>query len=220
MAGNFKEIMKLRFNAELAVDAYREHEITRGENLVILKHDKDAYNRIWKELHKVNEKNKANALVGKDNVELDVTIDIHYKPRTLKMNALMWALYAIIAIVMNRENKTRNPVTAQYLHDVDMEDLAPRKVCLCSQADEPFFVEALLEKYDAIYTRSEKDGVIYLTVLETTRYWNTMMMSEHIDRLFNTLADMGVTKETNGDVDAIFRDVEKWKAQNGNTKEN
>lgn len=220
MTGNFKENMKLRFNAELAVDAYGEHEITRGENLVILKHNRDAYNRIWKELHKVNEKNKANALAGKDNVELDVTIDIHYKPRTLKMNALMWALYTIIALIMNRENKTRDPITAQYLHDVDMEDFAPRKVCICTLTDESSFTEALLERFDSIYKRSESDGLVSLTVLETTRYWDTRQMAEHIERLFNTLADMGVTKETNGDVDAIFRDVQKWKAENGNGKEN
>lgn len=221
MAGNFKETMKLRFKADIATGVYKDRGIKISENLVILQHESSDANRIWKELFKINEKNKVNVLSGKDKVELDVTIDVHYKPRTLAMNALMWSLYAILAIVMNRENPTRGkPITSQELHDIDMEDFAPRKVCFCSLGDESFFVEALLEKYDTIYKRVEAEEIVYLTVLETTRYWDTLTMSKHIDRLFNTLADMHVTKETNGDVDAIFRDFEKWKAQNVNSNEN
>lgn len=200
--------MKLRFRSVLATDAYKAHGIIGKENLIVLRHEESDTKRIWKELFKINEKTKASG----NDIELDVVVNIYYKPRSLQANKLMWALYNILAFIMNRENKTRDkPYTAQELHDEDMINFAPRRVVFCSEGDESYFREILENERGEITERKVVDGLVYFTLMETTRYWNNKQMSDHIERLFNTLVDMHVTKESDGDVKAVFDDFENWK---------
>jgi hypothetical protein len=193
----------------------------QSECLVILKHQASDRERIQKELYRIVEKNDKNIVAGKDPVELDVVIDIAYRERSPEANRLMWSLYNVLAEIMNRENKTRmSPYTAQELHDEDMVNFAPKHVVFCKVEAKEFFIEILnAERGDVkrVQTKGERCAI---EVWQTTRFWNTFQISEHIQRLLNTLEDMHVTKNNNGDIDAVFKDFEKWRAKNASKNRN
>jgi hypothetical protein len=215
------DIVKLRFQATFDIEQYRKRGIMKSEDLVILKHDLQNRERIQKELYKIVEKNETNFLAGREPVELDVTIDIAYRPRSVKANALMWTLYGIIADVLNRENGTREKVTAQSLYDDDMKEWAPRHIIACPDESLVFFKMVLENergKAKSITPLEGKAGFQVIEIWQTSSYWDTKQMGDHINRLLNTLESMGVIRENNGDLDKVFSDFEKWEKDNGNTE--
>ena len=204
--------MKLRFTSFIDINEYRRREIYKNENIVLLSHKSADRPRILKELEKIFDLTERNVLQGKDPIMLDVTIDIQYRPRSIDANNLMWALYTVIAEVMNRELRSMKKITPQELYDEDMKDIAPRRRIMCSRDDEQYFIEVLQSDFGGVKSRTELSGNIVLEAWETSSRWNTKQMSEHIERLIATLEDMGVTTAGNGDVNAIFNDYQKWRA--------
>jgi len=205
--------MKLRARCWLDINEYRKRGVMRYDNLIILKHDDDSRERIQKELYKINDKNLVRIAEGKETVELDVVIDINYSERSLSQNALMWKLYDVLAEALNREAGTRYRVSPESLYEEDMKEWAPRHRLYCDKESLPFFKIVLEEERGKIRAvRELPDGKYEIEVWRTSSYWNTVEMNNHIDRLLNTLEQMGVIAENNGKLDAIMRDIEKWRA--------
>jgi len=206
----------LRFTATLPpVEVWKEHLIQKSDRLTLFEYSRDSEQRVSRELRKLNEANKKRYLKGQTSIELDISIDIIYRPRSIRANNLMWGLYEVIAHVMDRENGRVDPFTAEELYQRDMEDCAPRHTVFCAEDSLEFF-KMVLEKERGHVKKVDKieNGFYAIEIWQTSSYWDTSMMSDHINRLMNELETMGVTTENNGDVDKIFSDFEKWKEEN------
>jgi hypothetical protein len=204
---------RLRFNATLPdVKAWKGHGITSLDDLILLRYTEDSRSRVRAELRKITAKNAENFLDGKKQVELDVVIDIAYRPRSLSANALMWSLYTLLAHAMDKENKRLNPYMAQELYDRDMEACAPRHVFFCTLESLPFFKIVLEKDYGHVVKEEDVgNGFVSVEILETSSYWDSKRMSDHIERILNELESMGITRGANGDVSKIFDDFQSWK---------
>jgi hypothetical protein len=203
--------MKLRFAATFDPNEYRKRGILQRDCLVIMKHAAEDRERIQKELYKIVAKNDEAISRGKDLIELDVIIDIAYRKRSADANRLMWALYTIIADALNREQGTRNRITPEELYEQDMVDWAPRHRFVCEEPSLEFFKIVLQEEKGKIKKIETEKGICSIEVWQTSSFWNTKQMAEHIDRLLNTLEQMGIIRENSGDLDRIMKDVEDWR---------
>ena len=203
--------MKLRFAATFDPNEYRKRGILQRDCLVIMKHAAEDRERVQKELYKIVAKNDEAISRGKGLIELDVIIDIAYRKRSADANRLMWALYTIIADALNREQGTRTRTTPEELYEQDMIDWAPRHVFSCDESSLEFFKIVLQQERGQIKNVEIKAGRAIIEVWQTSSFWNTKQMAEHIDRLLNTLEQMGIIRENSGDLDRIMRDVEDWR---------
>lgn len=203
--------MRLRFSATFDPNEYRKRGILQRDCLVILKHAAEDRERVQKELYKIVAKNDEAILRGKDIIGLDVIIDIAYRKRSADANRLMWALYTIIADALNREQGTRNRITPEELYEQDMVDWAPRHRFVCEEPSLEFFKIVLQEEKGKIKKIETEKGICSIEVWQTSSFWNTKQMAEHIDRLLNTLEQMGIIRENSGDLDRIMKDVEDWR---------
>lgn len=203
--------MRLRFSATFDPNEYRKRGILQRDCLVILKHAAEDRERVQKELYKIVAKNDEAISRGKDIIGLDVIIDIAYRKRSADANRLMWALYTIIADALNREQGTRNRITPEELYEQDMVDWAPRHRFVCEEPSLEFFKIVLQEEKGKIKKIETEKGICSIEVWQTSSFWNTKQMAEHIDRLLNTLEQMGIIRENSGDLDRIMKDVEDWR---------
>ena len=203
--------MKLRFQATLDIDEYRKRGVMRSDDLVILKNDPAGRERIQKELYKIAAKNDTEKEAGRDLVKIDVVMDIAYRKRSPEANRLMWMLYTILAEKLSRENGTRNRITPEELYEQDMIDWAPRHRFVCDEKSIEYFRIVLQEEKGRIKSVETNDGTCSIEVWQTSSFWNTKQMADHIDRLLNTLEQMGIIRENSGDLDRIMRDVEDWR---------
>lgn len=207
--------MKLRFQATFDIEEYRKRGVMRSDDLVILKNEPADRERIQKELYKIAAKNDMEREAGRDLVKIDVVMDIAYRKRSPEANRLMWMLYTIIAEKLSRENGTRNRITPEELYEQDMADWAPRHEIFCKKDSVQFFKMVLEQEKGHVQSITEKADLCRIEVWQTSSYWNSFQMSEHIDRLLNTLEQMGVIRENNGDLDKIMRDIEEWRTEGG-----
>lgn len=203
--------MRLRFSASFDPNEYRKRGILQRDCLVILKHAAEDRERVQRELYKIVAKNDEAISRGKDLIDLDVIIDIAYRKRSVDANRLMWALYTIIADALNREQGTRNRITPEELYEQDMVDWAPRHRFVCEEPSLEFFKIVLQEEKGKIKKIETEKGICSIEVWQTSSFWNTKQMAEHIDRLLNTLEQMGIIRENSGDLDRIMKDVEDWR---------
>jgi len=212
---------RLRFNATLPdVKVWKDHGITSRDDLILLRYTEESRSRVRAELRKITAKNDENFLAGKKQVELDIVIDIAYRPRSLSANALMWSLYALLAQAMDKENKRLDPYTAQELYDRDMQVCAPRHVFFCTHDSLPFFKIVLEKDYGHVVAEKDaENGFTSVEIMETSSYWDSKRMSDHIERIMNELESMGITRGANGDVSKIFDDFQAWKEKAGQAEE-
>jgi hypothetical protein len=205
-------VSKLRFQATLDLKAWRDCGITAKDDLILLRYPYEAKPRIRTELQKISEKNIENDKKCVDPVELDVEISIHYRPRSIQANKLMWELYFIISEIINAESKDMKRVTPESLYEIDMQDWAPRHIITCNSSSFEFFKIILLEEKGKIKrtTWNEALSVWEIEIWQTSSYWNTVQQSEHIERLLSQVETMGRNRNNNGDVAAIYKDFKAW----------
>lgn len=214
--------MRTRFTARLRPRVVSALGFPSEADAVILWFQDTARKRINALAEKVAEWDREREERDEEPVELDVTIDYVRKRRSLKANALMWSLYEIIAQALNKELRDRQPVTAEQLYKQDLQRFAPKAtfsvptVWSAAIAYEIQYGDA--PEYEAqrgkVIDQIRRDDETWLTVWRTSSYWNTKEMAEHIDRLLMDIADMGITRYSNGDLDKVFADYEKWRKQN------
>ncbi len=187
----------------------RERGLRRGEVLL------DAQPRYYKQLRRVaealNERQKGsaaaiyNAAVQAGEpleyrlVDIEVTLDIHYRKRTLDQNALMWALYEVLADSVNGEViEAEFSVTPESLYKEDMLAVAPT-VPVVIQAK---YLDSL-KQLDVSWRRAmpvEGTDMVTAEVIRTSSKWNTVEMARHVDGLFNRLAMRGVSIRKASDI--------------------
>lgn len=140
--------------------------------------------------------------------ELDITIEYHYKKRTLNQNALMWALYEIEANEQNAQmsgDKAQN-VTPDELYEFDIKTHAPR-LTVTIQKNQLETVKRMCKFYD-IKDQSSIDMTVTL-ILGSSQY-DVKQMAEQIDRQFNRLAYNGVSFDSAVQLADYWR---KWRQE-------
>lgn len=144
--------------------------------------------------------NKLNEIQNKKEElkDIDVTIEIHYKKRTLDQNSLMWALYSIEANELNAGMKgsKEHMFTSQELYENDLQNEAPKFKMQIKEE----MLNVMRSEYRIIDIQDYKDGTKIVTCILTTSKFNTKQMAEWIDMIFNRMAINGVTVTNPGEI--------------------
>lgn len=211
--------MKTKIRARLRPRVDEAIGFPEEADAIILWYPDTARERMAELKAKIAEVNADREKNGEEPVEIDVCIDFVRKRRSIRANNLMWALYEIIASALNKENRTRKPITPQDLYNVDMKAYAPKATFPVPTV----WAEAIAHEIEhgedpdyeslrgRVIERIRRGEETILTVWRTSSFWNTKEMAEHIDRILQDIADMGITRERDGGLDAVFEDYEKWK---------
>jgi hypothetical protein len=159
---------------------------------------KDIYKKnIGKVLTKLNE-----FQVKKNEIrDIDITIEYHYRKRTLDQNALMWALYQIEANEMNAGMQCVDDITPEYLYTSDLVIYAPR-IEIKVNSDEYSYIKSEYEIEHETPIRDEKGNVAAyeLQAILTSSKYTTVQMAQWVDRIFNRLAFNGVACTNPADI--------------------
>ncbi len=129
---------------------------------------------------------------------IDMTLDIHYKKRSLDQNALMWSLYEIEANELNGGRKSADMETPQHIYDMDMEDFAPRITGTVSLDG----IEYLKRQYTMVTIDPQSVGptMANVTIYVTSSHWNTREMHGHLEMIFDRLSTAGVDLKSTADL--------------------
>lgn len=147
--------------------------------------------------------------------DIDITIEVHYKKRTLDQNNLMWALYEIESNELNAGMKgsKEHMFTSQELYDNDIKDYAPKIEIRVKHYDYKNRISFLksqyrIEKEDIIKDESGKIKYHLFTAIITSSNFTTKQMAEWVDMIFNRMALNGVTVTNPGEIHSYWV---KWK---------
>ena len=143
---------------------------------------------------------------------IDMTLDIHYKKRSLDQNALMWSLYEIEANELNG-GRTKGPdmETAQHIYDGDMKAFAPRLAVTMTMPE----INLLQRTYSmvtiepVVITAPTTEQLYCATVYITSSLWNTKEMHDHLEMIFDRLSIAGVSIKATADMSDYWF---KWRA--------
>ena len=163
-----------------------------------------------KEVDKFFSKLEALQIKKNELKELEVTVEYHYKKRTLDQNALMWSLYAIEA---NEQNggvggHADQVVTSSELYNADLDQHAKRATIFIAKEyfDSVSSSWKVVEK-KPIYKKEELYGY-QATVMLTTSKMTTVQMAYWIDRIFKRLAYNGVQVADSSEIQNYWQ---KWR---------
>ena len=127
--------------------------------------------------------------------DLEITIEVHYKKRTLNQNRLMWAIYTIEANEHNggMEGKKEFMVTPEDLYNSDLIDYAPKvEITIPPEQYNYYATNYRVENAFKTVNKEGKTMFYKMTLIESTSHFNTKQMAKWIDRQFNRLAQNGV----------------------------
>lgn len=155
------------------------------------KNDKLKLAEFLKKLHSIQE--KKNKLK-----DLDITIEYHYKKRTISSNNLMRALYAIIANEMNAGKKIGHDlVLPEKLYDDDLIEYAPRIEMMCPEKN----TDAVKKLYRIILKEEPRQhNYVYIQAVISSSHFTTIEMGEWIDMLFQRCSSLGIDIENGDDI--------------------
>jgi hypothetical protein len=178
----------------------RERGLRRGELLL------DVDPRYHRNMHKAFEhlhvKQRDRLKVGEGTYEMydiEVTLDILYRRRTLDQNALMWSLYEIEAAELNAGSPDPlHETTAGRLYAQDMEVGAPTVTLVLQAKLLPDLASLGMSWRRA--TPVESTDLVTVEIIRTSSKWTTVEMARHINMLFNRLAMRGVHLEKAADI--------------------
>lgn len=135
---------------------------------------------------------------------LEISIDYHYKKRTLDQNSLMWSLYTIEAYAHNAglSGAREHLVTAKELYENDIREYAPVVTIEC-KTEHYEFVRQEYRRVEILEQDAEKTKV---SIWITTSHFNTKQMAYWIDRILNRMAYFGIPAEKEAELHKSWRD--------------
>lgn len=177
------------------------------EGCMVIQYHPSYLKNAREEFRKLKDKQKENIQAGKGRIPLNQNLEIWYKPRTLKMNNLMWGLYEIEAVVLNGDlqGHPNDMVSANDRYKDDLKKYAPKyqiklplKYAIFLQ--EEYHVIGIithhenklfdLQKYYEESTDREQEIVAH--VIAGSSHFDTKFMCKWIERQFNRLSHLGV----------------------------
>ena len=97
--------MRRHFLGSFDVADYQRLGVTKSDDLLILRYPELYRDKIRAEMRKIVEKNAKNKANGKEPVEINVELDIHYLKRSLDQNAWLWKAHEIEAKIVNTKDQ-------------------------------------------------------------------------------------------------------------------
>lgn len=140
--------------------------------------------------------------------ELSVTIEYHYRKRSLDANALMWALYEIEAHEMNAglgDGIKEHMITPEKIYEDDLTAFAPT---VTVEINREYFDAFEREHKRIKHVKSIDDTKLIVTYIVSSSQWDTKQMHEWIEMIFNRLAYGGVSLDGAADIKDYWR---KWR---------
>lgn len=222
--------MRLHFPATLDLKEYNRLGITKGDDLLILSYPDVYRDKIRAEMRKIVEKNAKNAASGKEPVELDVNIDIHYQKRSLDQNSWLWRAHEIEANIVNGKKsawtdsqkikwRTADSITPEMIHSDYMEQYAPRGYIEV----EPGFVDAVRKMVTESMGRVMKEEWLpdkqkmRFEIWRTSSYMDVREFCELADHVVENLLAYGIDLNSSVDYENLSTDLQEIK--NEATKE-
>jgi len=217
--------MRLRFPAQFDLKDYQRLNITKSDDLLILKYPEVYRDKIRVEMRKIVEKNAKNEANGKEPVELDVSIDIHYQKRSTTFNSWMWAVHTLEANILNAKRsawtddqrlrwRETNAITPEMIHESDMVEFAPIARIDVEPDNVPFLCKVLEEESGRVINREPNGaGKVTITIRQTSSYWDVRRAAEYGDILKNRLLSYGISLDDSVDYRNIVADFDTWKKE-------
>ncbi len=156
--------------------------------------------------------------------DLEITIEYHYRKRTLDQNALMWALYEIEANEMNagmKGHKDQN-ITSMKIYLNDLNEYGEEEIITTKRKNLGYYLSEYRIIKSVVYNDTEydietfkkqiihDDAQITLYVIRSTSKFNTKEMANWIDRIFNRIAHNGVNVTQPGDILHYWQNWKKY----------
>jgi len=217
--------MRLRFPATFDLKDYQRLNVTKSDDLLILKYPEVYRDKIRVEMRKIVEKNAKNEANGKEPVELDVSIDIHYQKRSTTFNSWMWAVHTLEANILNGKRsawtddqrlkwRETNAITPEMIHESDMIEFAPIARIDVEPDNVPFLCKVLEEESGRVISREHNGaGKVTITIRQTSSYWDVRRAAEYGDILKNRLLSYGISLNDSVDYRNIVADFDIWKKE-------
>ncbi len=218
--------MRTHFLGSFDVADYLRLGVTKSDDLLILRYPELYRNKIRTEMRKIVEKNATNKANGKEPVELDVSIDIHYVKRSVDQNSWLWAAHTLEANIVNGhksawtdEQKVKwresGSVTPEMIHDEYMSLYAPRGYIDV----EPGFVLAVRSMVNETMGRVIEEVWIpeikkmRFTILKTSSYMNVAEFCQLAEKVEAQLLSYGIDLNTGADYKNLLSDFDTWKRE-------
>jgi hypothetical protein len=218
--------MRLHFPATLDLKEYNRLGITKGDDLLILSYPEVYRDKIRAEMRKIVEKNAKNKANGKEPVELDVNIDVHYVKRSLDQNAWLWEAHTLEANIVNGHKSAwtdnqkikwseAGSVTPEMIHEDYLERYAPRGVIDV----QPGMVDAVRRMINETMGRvvDEKwipeKQVMQFTVWKTSSYMNVAEFCQLSEHVKEQLLSYGIDLDNAVDYKNLMADLEEVKSR-------
>lgn len=229
--------MLLKFPATLNVLDYKDHNITKSDDLLCVRYDSAYRDKIRAELRKINEKNAKNLSDGKEPVELDITVDIHYKKRSLDANRWMWAIHDLEARIINGKgmagqnaNGTKwvesGAVTPEMIHDDYLQQYAKKYFIYAQAGMVNAMREVIAENMGRILEEKwlEDRQEMMFTVWKTSRFMTASEFYEFSEHIKAQLLSYGIDIDHASDFSSLMDERETLyrqmsKAESDTTKQ-
>lgn len=218
--------MRLHFPATLDIPYAKGLGLFKLGHLLPLRYDAVYESKIQTEIKKILEKNAKNKANGKEPIELDVTIDIHYAKRSVDQNSWLWAAHTLEANIVNGHKsawtddqkikwREAGSVTPEMIHEDYMQLWAPRGYIEV----EPGFVDAVrkmleetMGKVRAETWLPEKQKMQF-EVWKTSSYMNVAEFCQLAEKITENMLLYGIDISSGLDWNNLMTDLEDIKSR-------
>lgn len=217
--------MRRHFLGSFDVADYQRLGVTKSDDLLILRYPELYRDKIRAEMRKIVEKNAKNKANGKEPVELDVSIDVHYQKRSTTFNSWMWAIHTLEANILNGRRsawtdneklkwRETNAITPEMIHESDMVEYAPIAKIDVEPNNVPFLCKVLEEESGRVISKEPNGtGKFTITIRQTSSYWDVRRAAEYGGILKNRLLSYGISLDDSVDYRNIVSDFDTWKRE-------
>jgi len=208
------------------VSDYQRLGVTKSDNLLILRYPELYRDKIRAEMRKIVEKNAKNLANGKEPVEIEVNLDIHYAKRSLDQNAWLWAAHTLEANIINGHRsawtdrqkvqwREAGTVTPEMIHEDYMEQFAPRGFIDV----EPGFVSAVRSMVNETMGRVIEETWqpdiqrMRFVILKTSSYMNVAEFCQLAEKVKESLLAYGIDLDSAADYKNLMTDLDTLKRE-------
>lgn len=186
--------------AKVTTEAYIDFQASRRGILVA--EIVEGYDRCRKFLVNLAkyEKKKSETAQAPERRRISLTLETYYGRRSPAQNALMWALYDILAEVENGGRSGEGTVSPEDLYERDAEHNPTFRVHVLAAE-----LDTLKQIARVVTTRDIGDGQIEALCEISSSGFNSRQMHDRIEMLFDRLADADVTLDRSEDIGKWWR---------------
>lgn len=215
--------MHLKFTATFDVEDYKTHNVTRYDNLLLLRYDNEFKDKVRRELRKIVDKNAKNQDKDRPPVELQVDVNIHYSQRSIDQNKWQWAAHTLEANIINgglaawKDGNIRwrnaGTITPEQIHD----DYMSRFAAVGFVDVESGFVSAvrqMLEETQGHVINEEwiKDiNRMRFTVRKSSSYMDVREFCEYAEHITDQILSYGIDINSGVDFKNLMEDLQTIK---------